>query len=83
MANALQYYTNLAALNASAGLESIAPNEPIPNPSERRTSNFAFGGHMVSAGILTFVIAVFFFGLIGALGFLTGESVFRRVEAVI
>lgn len=81
--NAFQYYTNLAALNAASGQETIEANEPTPNPSELRAPIGNTRGRVISAGILTLVFAVFFFGLIWALGNLTGESVFRRVEAAV
>ena len=81
--NALQYHANLAALNAAGGQENIIANEPTPNPSELRAPSGNARGRVLSAGMLTIVFAVFFFGLIWALGNLTGETVFRRVEATV
>lgn len=84
MANALAQYVNLNAATQAAEQEALtSPTTLIASPLENRIPQSGSGGRIVSAGMMTLVIAVFFFGLVWALGQLSGEALFKKVEAAV
>lgn len=80
MRNALDLYSQTADESARAGQEAI---DPTPSASNAGTGKPCWIKRALSAGGMTFIFAIFFFGLAYALGNLTGEALFRKVEEVV